>query len=204
MRLGTSTAAAIGVMATAIAVCGCSSGGSSNPSAGSSTTSTVSATPSSTVQATASSPGTSSPGAQASGDCTASDLSFALGAKSGSGQVTQVVDLTNKGSSACTMDGFAGVDLVGAANGQQNYTWPLERSSASHSTVTLQAGQTAHFDLLYLPKAAGDSSDISVVKFVITPPNTYTQAEVTWSQAVQLQDGATHPGTYITPVVSGS
>jgi len=39
---------------------------------------------------------------------------------------------------------------------------------------------------------------------VITPPNDYTQAELTWNQAVVLQDAATHPGTYIMPVVSGS
>jgi hypothetical protein len=203
MRFGTSTAAAAGIIAAAITVCGCSSSGTSNPSSGSSTTSSASASPSTTVQATPSAT-SSSQGSQAASDCTTSDLSFALGAKSGSTQVTQVVDLTNKGSATCTMDGFPGVDLVGLANGQQDYSWSLVRSSASYSTVTLSPGQSAHFDLIYLPKAAGDPSDIDVVKFVITPPNTYTQAEVTWSQDVQLQDGATHPGTYITPVVSGS
>jgi hypothetical protein len=114
------------------------------------------------------------------------------------------VDLTNKGSSACTMDGFPGVDLVGAANGKKNFTWSLVRSSASYSKVTVQAGKTAHFDLKYLPGTAGDGANITVVKMVITPPNAYKQAEVSWSQPVLLQDGATHPGTYITPVVSGS
>jgi hypothetical protein len=114
------------------------------------------------------------------------------------------VDLTNKGSSACTMDGFPGVDLVGVVNGQQNYTWPLARSSASYSEVTLQPGGTAHFDLTYLVGASGNSGNITVAKMVVTPPNAYSQAEVAWSQLVILQDGATHPGTYITPVVSGS
>lgn len=102
------------------------------------------------------------------------------------------------------MDGFPGVDLAGAANGQQNFTWSLERSSASYSQVTLRPGGTAHFDLVYLPGAANGSTDITVAKMVITPPNGYTQAEMTWNQSVLLQDGATHPGTYITPVVSGS
>jgi hypothetical protein len=112
--------------------------------------------------------------------------------------------MTNSGSSACTMDGFPGVDLVGVANGQQNYSWPLVRQVVSYSEVTLQPGGTAHFDLMYLPVAAGSSGNITVTKMVITPPNAYTQAQVTWNQPVLLQDAATHPGTFISPVTSGS
>jgi len=89
----------------------------------------------------------------------------------------------------------------------------LVRSSASYayqshqaiSDVTLQPGGTAHFDLLYLPGAPGDGNKlIDVDKTVITPPNDYTQGEMTWHRDVVLQDAATHPGTYIMPVVSGS
>ncbi len=227
MRLSTSTAAAIGVLATGLAVAGCSSSNSTDASPTVKAT-TAAATPaassagtptgSSTGTPTGSSTGTPAAGsttttaARASaeattsiGTCKASDLSFTLGATSGSSsQKTQVVKLTNKGSGACTMRGFPGVDLVGTANGQKNYTWSLERSSAKYSPVTLQPGETAHFGLSYLPEAAGDSADIAVTKLVITPPNAYTHAEVTWSQRVLLQDGATRPGTYITPVVSGS
>jgi hypothetical protein len=132
-------------------------------------------------------------------------LSFALGAKTGAAgqQTTQVVDLTNKGSSACTMQGFPGVDLVGSANGQQNYSWPLERSSATYAHLTLEPGTTAHFNLTYLPYASGDGNAIDVAKIVVTPPNTFTQAQLTWSQKVLLQDAATRPGTYIGPVTFG-
>jgi hypothetical protein len=198
MRLSTSTAAAIGVLAAGLAVAGCSSSNSTDASPTAAATPTAgSAT---TTAARASAEATTS-----IGTCKASDLSFTLGATSGSSsQKTQVVDLTSKGSGACTMRGFPGVDLVGTANGQKNYTWSLERSSAKYSQVTLQPGETAHFGLSYLPEAAGDSADIAVTKLVITPPNAYTHAEVTWSQRVLLQDGATRPGTYITPVVSGS
>lgn len=101
------------------------------------------------------------------------------------------------------MAGFPGVDLVGAANGKQDYTWSLVRSSARYSTVTVRPGASAHFDLTYLPGVAGDGTNITVVKMIITPPNAYTQAELTWNQSVLLQDGATHPGTYLTPVMSG-
>jgi len=203
MRLGTSTVAAASVIAAGLAICGCSPSGSSNSSTDAATTRSATAAPGTTAQPAASATATSQ-NAQATGTCAASDLSFALGAKSGSNQVTQVVDLTNRGSSACTMDGFPGVDLIGTANNQEGYTWSLERSNASYSTVTLQPGETSHFDIEYLPWTVGGSSPINVYKFVITPPNTYTQAEVTWSQSVVLQDGATHPGTFITPVVSGS
>jgi hypothetical protein len=79
--------------------------------------------------------------------------------------------LTNRGSSACTLQGFPGVDLDGVANGQQNYTWPLDRQSVSYAAVTLRPGETGHFSLIYLPGNSA-SSDITVTKLVITPPTT--------------------------------
>lgn len=139
------------------------------------------------------------------GTCQTAHLSYALGARSGSpNQRTQQVVLTNKGRSACTLSGFPGVDLVGVANGQHNYRWPLERQVIRYSKVTLKSGGKAHFDLIYLPAAAGDGTDIAVAKLVITPPNDFTHAELTWHQSVLLQDGATHPGTYISPVLPGA
>ena len=144
------------------------------------------------------------PSARTSGGGQTASLGYALGAASGtSSQRTQVINLTNKGSSACTLDGFPGVNMVGAANGQQDYTWSLVRQSVSYSTVTLQPGGTAHFGLVYLPGTSGNTN-IAVTKLIMTPPNDYTQAELTWSQSVVLQDAATHPGTYITPVTAGS
>jgi Domain of unknown function (DUF4232) len=203
MRFRASTGIAVSIAAAGLAVAGCTSGNSGSPS-GASSGSPAASTGSS---ATASGP-SASPSAQAAGGgstCQPASLSFALGARSGSStQRTQTVDLSNKGSSACTLAGFPGVDLVGAAQGQQNFTWSLTRQSASYSTVTLTPGATAHFSVVYLPGTAGGSGSMSVFKMVITPPNDFTQAEVTWSQAVVLQDGATHPGTYITPVVPGS
>jgi hypothetical protein len=89
----------------------------------------------------------------------------------------------------------------------------LARASASYasqsqqgiSEVTLRPGGIAHFELRYLPGATGDGNRlINVTKMVITPPNDYNQAELTWHQDVILQDAATHPGTYLMPVVSGS
>jgi Domain of unknown function (DUF4232) len=173
-------AVATGLAATGLAVVGCS------PSA-----------------STAASPASSQQAHAAGGTCQAAQLSYTLGAVTGTSQRAQVVDLSNKGSSACTLQGFPGVDLHGAANGQQNFTWSLVRQSARYSAVTLEPGQAGHFSLIYLPGTSA-STDISVFKLVITPPNASTQAELIWNQSVVLQDGATHPGTYVTPVVAGS
>jgi hypothetical protein len=198
-------AVATGLAAAGVAVAGCS------PSSGTTASSTVTTSPagstaahgSATQAAQPASPASSQQAQAAVGTCQAAQLSYTLGVLTGTSQRTQVVDLSNKGSSACTLAGFPGVDLHGAANGQQDFTWSLVRQSAPYSAVTLEPGQTGHFSLIYLP-GTSDSTDITVSKLVITPPNAYTQAELTWNQSVLLQDGATHPGTYITPVVAGS
>src|SRR6185437_4798681 len=202
MKLHPAMAAAAGLVATGFIVTGC------GPSSGSSAGSPSSAAPASpappSAARTASSPSSQQGQAAGGATCQAAALSYALGAASGtSAQRTQVVDLTNKGTAACTLQGFPGVDLHGNANGRQGYTWSLERQSARYAAVTLQPGQTGHFSIIYLPDHSA-SGDMTVNKLVITPPNDYTQAELTWNQSVLLQDGATRPGTYITPVVSGS
>jgi hypothetical protein len=231
MRFRTSTAAAC-VLAAGLAAGGCASSSpgpsaspvsspvitdstapatSTAPAVNGSPAAPVSDAPSTSAPST-SAPSTSAPstGAQAaggSGICQAQDLHFALAGLAATpnypGQKRQAVDLTNLGSGTCTLTGFPGVDLVGLARGQQNYSWSLVRQRVSYSRVTLPPGGTAHFDVIYLPEAAGDSGAISVAKIVITPPNDFTQAELTWKQPVVLQDEATHPGTYITPVVPG-
>jgi hypothetical protein len=208
MPFSTSLTVAAAVAAAGFTVAGCAASSSSSPSgATASTAGSPKANPSAPAPASASStaPGSSTASPQAAGTCKAPGLRYALGAKSGSGgQVIQAVDLTNTGSSVCSMAGFPGVDLVGWVNGQQNFTWSLVRQSAYYSTVTLQPGATAHFNLFYLPGAVGHSGGMDVLKMVITPPNDYTQAELTWNQLVVLQDGATHPGTYISPVMPGA
>jgi hypothetical protein len=223
MRLRTSMSVAFCIFAAGLGAAGCSSGNSSS-SASSSASGSATTSPA-VPPSTAAEAGTGTPTPAATqqsqavagnGVCQAANLSFTLGAKiasTASTQPTQVVDLTNKGTSACSLEGFPGVNLVGVANGQQNYTWPLTRASASYASqsgqgiakVTLQPGGTAHFDLLYLPGTAGDGSTlISVSHLVITPPNDYGNGQLTWNQSIVLQDAATHPGTYIMPVVAGS
>ena len=210
MKFHPATTVAVTLTTAGFIVAGCSTNAGSPATTSATTpaaTASSAATPSSIAQVSSqpAAPPSSQPApAAGSATCQATNLGYALGAVTGtSAQRTQVVELTNKGSSACTLDGFPGVDLTGIANGQQDYTWSLVRQSASYSTVTLQPGGTAHFSLIYLPGTSA-STDITVTKLVMTPPNDYTQAELTWNQSVVLQDGATHPGTYITPVLGGS
>ena len=208
MKFYPATAAVITLTAAGFVVAGCSTSSSSSPAASAPTSAASSAAPANSTAPAASHPASpsSSQPAQAAGSatCQTANLSYALGTATGtSAQRTQVVTLTNKGSSACTLDGFPGVNLTGIANGQQNFTWSLVRQSVSYSVVTLQPGGTAHFGLIYLPGTSA-STDITVNRLVMTPPNDYTQAELTWNQSVVLQDAATHPGTYITPVMAGS
>lgn len=71
--------------------------------------------------------------------CQTAKLGYALGVKRGtSSQRTQVVKLTSKGSSACTLRGFPGVNLIGTVKGKKNYSWSLVRESVRYSTVTLK------------------------------------------------------------------
>jgi len=207
MRFGKPATVSICIVGAGLLAAGCSASSSSSSTAASATASAAAAAASTSAASTsAASTSASAQPAASTTFCTVSVLSFALGAKRGAAgqQTTQVVDLTNKGSTPCTMAGFPGVDLAGTANGQSNYTWPLARSSVHYSQVTLQPGGTAHFNLTYLPFATGDGMDMTVTKLVVTPPNTFTQAQLTWNQHVLLQDGATHPGTYIGPVTAGA
>lgn len=195
MGFNKSAAVSICILGAGLMAAGCSSNNAS--SSPTSAASPATSTPASTTATTAPAATTGT------ADCTVSVLGIALGVKKGTGQVTQTVDLTNKGATACTMEGFPGVNLVGMARGQHNYTWPLERSSTNYSQVTLQPGGTAHFDLTYLPFATGDGTDMTVTTIVITPPNTTTHTQLAWNQQVLLQDAATHSGTYIGPVNVG-
>jgi hypothetical protein len=204
MRLSTSTTAAACVIAAGLAAAGCA--GASSPASDSTTTSPAASAPAQAqAPASADSNSTAAQAAGSGGRCQPQNLSFALGTAA-SGVLP--VDMTNRGSAACVMTGFAGVDLVGLARGQANYTWSLARQVTGYSPVTLQPGGIAHFSLHYLTHDGGGGADaddsIQVDHMVITPPDDFTQAQLSWNVDLELQDGATHPVTWIGPVVAGA
>lgn len=109
------------------------------------------------------------------------------------------VMLKNTSGHTCSMHGFPGVDLVNS--GQQ---WSLRRTSQSPTTLTLHPGDTTQFTVTFLPwNAEGNaaSNNFAPTTLVITPPNETTSYDIPWRWGhVLLQDGATHPGTFISPI----
>ena len=43
-----------------------------------------------------------------------------------------------------------------------------------------------------------------MTKIELTPPNTTTTITLSFTGSVLLQDAATHPGTYLTPIALGT
>lgn len=157
-----------------------------------------------TKDAGSSTGGTSSSGSTGStgaGRCHTAGLGFSFG--SGDGKVSSSDDqqqlavvLKNKTSAACTIQGFPGVDLKSSGG-----SWSLTRSSATPKKVTLAAGSSTMFTITFLPWNQGSGTEFKATSVVVTPPNETTSTTLTWpGGSVQLQDGATHPGTYTGPV----
>lgn len=216
MRFRTPLSVSVCVFAVGLVVAGCSPSNSSSSAAGAATTGSGS-----TAQAGTGTPSPASSqqaqAAAADSRCQAQNLSFSLadGSQMDGSQWEQPVDMTNKGSSACTMEGFPVVDLIGDTTSQPTYDWTLARSSANGTAkVTLPPGATAHFDLVYLSgdlaSGGGSENVLAVQEMVIKVPgdpndgDTDIQGKLDWFQSVVLQDAATHPGTYVMPVASGS
>ncbi|MFD4502808.1 DUF4232 domain-containing protein [Streptomyces sp. NPDC058457] len=196
---GGTAAPAAGDSTTANGSTGGSGSGSSGT--GSSGSGSTSGSSSSTSGGSSASGGSSSGGSSAAGSvpaCQASQLGYSW-ADSGSGTGQQkhaVVAFTNKSGHSCTMYGFPGVDLVNS--GQK---WSLPRTNATPKRVTLANGASTNFAITFLVPAQGDSSDFTPTTVVVTAPNQRTSFDLPWhGGAVVLQDGATHPGSFIGPV----
>jgi hypothetical protein len=104
------------------------------------------------------------------------------------------------------MDGFPGVNLVGSANGGKpaDYQWQLTRATERYSAVAVPPRGTAHFGIVYLPFDVGTAGQtLAVTTIIMTPPNDRTSKQLRWSKILLLQDSATHPGTWLTPVQAG-
>jgi hypothetical protein len=133
----------------------------------------------------------------AGGQCQTKDLNIFFGGRdnSGAGNV-QTVALVNKGQGTCTLKGFPGVDLKDAT-----HTWSLERSSTDAAKVTLAPSDEALFTINLVP-AEGSGPAFTPTTAVITPPNETHSVSLKWEAgSIVQQDGATHPGTFVNPVV---
>jgi len=109
---------------------------------------------------------------------------------------TAVVSFQNTGSSTCTVQGHPQVDLISTAG----YDWQLGPQSGATPKQTLQPGMSALASLTMLPSTPDGGTEAFQVKSArITPPDTKTATTVAWpwTWPLQLQDAATHPGTFI-------
>lgn len=110
---------------------------------------------------------------------------------------------TNVGKRTCTVQGHPGVDLVNSSG----KAWSLMWQKTTAEKISLKPGVATMADLTILPisptSKTSDQQPFKVAHVKITPPDTTATATLAWPWpdiAVQLQDGATHPGTYVSPV----
>ncbi|MFD7919899.1 DUF4232 domain-containing protein [Streptomyces sp. NPDC059740] len=118
-------------------------------------------------------------------------------------QTTATLLFTNVGKRTCTVQGHPGVDLVTASGD----TWSLMWQKKTAEKVTLRPGVATMAELTFLPVSpsskAPDQQPFLPTGLKVTPPDTTATATLTWPWqdiAVLRQDGATHPGTYISTV----
>lgn len=127
--------------------------------------------------------------------CHTANLGFAWGAPGPSaagGQRSVAVKLTNKGTAACSMRGFPGVDLVNSGQ-----SWSLPRSSGGpHGTVTLTPGASTSFTLVYRADIGAGGTPYTPTTAVITPPDETTSYDLPWTYGRLIKDST----TYVEPV----
>jgi Protein of unknown function (DUF4232) len=108
-------------------------------------------------------------------------------------QQTTGIAVRNSSGHTCAIGGFPGLDLTGGS-----VTWSLSRKAAGHGSVTLAPGDTTDFQITFLPEPRGAWTPSRVT---VTPPDEDTAKTLAWPWGpVLLQDGATHPGTYVGPI----
>jgi hypothetical protein len=223
-------AATVGMaLAAGAALTACQGSDSGNDAAGSSTaptsavasadagatTTSAAADGSAPAPTTTAADGSTSGGGKGTGDapasstrCQTSNLGFSFGPGSGAQSVGSPggidVVLTNKGSGTCALEGFPGVDIVSKSGSH----WSLTRQAKATGKVTIKPGADASFEITYLPFDAGNSGGsvaFHAASLLVTPPGETHSTTLKWDGFADVMDqsGATHPGTYVAPVVAG-
>ncbi|MGF7234825.1 MAG: DUF4232 domain-containing protein [Frankia sp.] len=136
--------------------------------------------------------------------CATADLTVALPATAAGSATQPTVDLTftNRSSTPCHVYGYPGAEL----RSKTGLTYELPRSPlVAPTTVVLASGATAHARLTYLPGEGPGTSIFTPTHLVVIPPNERTSETLSWALGpIVRQDGATHPGTYISALAPGA
>jgi hypothetical protein len=194
----TTALAAIAVAATlSLTACGSDSSGKESSSTGSSSLSSSSSDGGSKSEGSSGSGGSEASNAKAgSGEDTEAEAA-ANGATKTGGKVTFCktedlaidardaapdkdsgrIDITmiNRGSTTCSVTGFAGVDIKDADNTSN----PIERGHAQPRITTLKPGDAAVFNLAYDIDNTGESL-ASPTNILVTPPNETHTVSLQW------------------------
>ncbi|MBN9102560.1 MAG: DUF4232 domain-containing protein [Pseudonocardia sp.] len=162
------------------------------------------AEPATTAPAATSTEAAPTPTAEPVVRCTAADLGLRVGGRGpdvNPGQKTVALVYTNISSRPCYVTGVPGVDLLGPAD-PNGPTYPVPRPGADavQPRTTLGPGRKASATLTYLSGGAGWVP----TEIITTPPGDTHQLVTRWSlgDPVLRQDGATHPGTFVGPLVA--
>jgi hypothetical protein len=127
------------------------------------------------------------------------------------GQRTVPLVYTNISARPCVVSGVPGVDLLGSKdpNGT-TYSVPRPNADAPQKRYTLGPGKRATATLTYLTDTPGSvgslgSTGWTPTQVVTTPPGDTHQLVTPWTSGdtVLRQDSATHPGTFVGPLVAG-
>jgi hypothetical protein len=138
--------------------------------------------------------------------CTTASLDVALGAANqvAAAQSQVPIVFTNVSTQPCSLLGFPGTDF-GAAGA---LAVSLVRTPAKPARINLAPGDQAHAVLTYLagPDPTCDAGGPWIPStLTITPPDDTTSVQIPWpgGSVDDCQTGATHPGSYIGPVITG-
>jgi hypothetical protein len=137
--------------------------------------------------------------------CQPADLSLTLNVQRKAEGRLAVVVLTNSSTRRCHLTGFPGVDLVGPNDPFFGSRYELPRASATPRTVDVAPGGSAHAVIQLLVASPGTST-WTPTKVLVTPPDAAGQLIASWPSevALQRQDAATHPATFVGPVLPGA
>ena len=137
--------------------------------------------------------------------CATTSLDVALGASKNveNTQYQVPIVFTNVSGTPCSLLGFPGAEF-GAAGA---LPVDLVRTPAKPARVSLAPGGQAHAVLTYLagPDPTCDAGGPWVPStLTVTPPDDTTSVQIPWpgGSVDDCQTGATHPGSYIGPVIS--
>ncbi|MGW2400617.1 DUF4232 domain-containing protein [Kitasatospora sp. NPDC001664] len=183
-------AVAVLAVAAALLLTACQDGGTGSaasaptptaaaPASSSSPSATASGTPRTTAPSTPA-PATATAGKAA--QCRTADLTVTAADRTitGDGENTVVVELKNHGDRACTLAGYAGVDLKTSAG-----TVSAKRSGEPVVTGVLASGKSTYFGIGYPANGSGGSG-VRITGLVVTPPDETHPVTLAWPGAASL------------------